>query len=170
MIWLYTPTHYQFLKSLYLGFCSSSQSPSADGQHFINSLDIPIQWHFICVTSSAVFCRYRYACTGSSVSNLDLVCRGSVLCVEWVARSLWAPTSLSMLCCNAVCHLSIDHSFHDLEQSSAERSIEKGLHGKRLSKVHCWTLNLNLSWLAILCEELLAFHFEALLDCSVQVD
>lgn len=81
---------------------------------------------FTWATDWAAFYRYqvnRYACTDSSASNLDLVwaCRGSVHCMERVVRSLWAPTSLSVLCCSAVHHLIIDSSFLNLQQSGLEK-------------------------------------------------
>ena len=38
---------------------------------------------------------------------------------------------LSVLCCNAVCHLTIDCSLLHLQQSSAGTSVEKGYMAKR---------------------------------------
>lgn len=90
--------------------------------------------------------------------------RWSVHCVAWVAGSLCAPTSPSMLFCIAVSHLDIDRSLLDLQQSSTVSRVEKALHNRRsrrFSRERWWALNLNLPWLVVLCEELLAFHLEA---------
>lgn len=87
-----------------------------------------------------------------STYNLDLAhtCRGRVLCV-WSKWPDHIALPFSILCHSAVCHLTIDCSFLDLQQSSTERNVEKRLCGQRLCRMHWWTLNLNVSWLAILC-------------------